>query len=94
MHYSKTSPVVIGLLYLLILFNTDRIHNHQPSLIPLDTCPSYILSVTSKADGFVFHPNIPQIPFSPGLIQLPENESSLTIPLSFTQSSRAPPFAV
>jgi len=92
MRYTKTVSITTGLLYLLILFSADRIHNHKPTLFPQDNCPSYVLSVTSKADDYGFYPDVLQRPFQPVLFIFFTEETPSHIILNLSEPSRAPPF--
>ena len=92
MRYTKIASIATGLLYLLILFSADRIHNHQPTFFPHDNCPSYVLSLTSKADDYGFCPDVLQRPFQPVVFIFFTDETPSYIVLNFSEPSRAPPF--
>ncbi len=94
MRIPKATSIAIALIYLLILFNADRIHNHGPTLFPQNNCPSYVLSVTTKADGFALHPLIPQIHLSPVFVIFSTKDTIALICVVHTLPSRAPPSLV
>ena len=92
MRYSKIASIGIGFIYLFIVFSADRIHNHQPTLFPQDTCPSYVLSVTSKADDYGFYPLMPLMHPQPAVILFPADKTLYSIILNLAKPTRAPPF--